>query len=115
MEFNEDVRKAAHILSQLGITANYAGFYQTAYAVSLSAHDPDKLLFVSKCIYPDVAARCNTNARCIERNIRTVTKVSWKKNSLLLSELAEYPLSEKPGNAEFLAILATYLSRKQTL
>ena len=115
MAYDKDVSRAAHILSQLGITANYAGFYQTAYAVSLSAHDPDRLLFVSKCIYPDVAAKCNTNVKCIERNIRTVTKVSWKKNSLLLSELAEYPLSEKPGNAEFLAILATYLSRMQLL
>ena len=104
--------KAAHLLSRLGVTANYAGFYQTAYAVSLSVKEPDRLLFITKWIYPDAAARFETNVKCIERNIRTVANVSWRKNSQLLSALAEHPLHAKPANAEFLAILTTYLSEK---
>ena len=102
--------KASRLLSRLGVTANYAGFYQTAYALALSVREPDRLLFITKWLYPDAAVHYETNVRCIERNIRTVANVSWRKNSQLLSEIAEYPLSAKPGNAEFLAILATYLS-----
>jgi len=109
MIHNEILHKAVRLLSQLGITANYAGFYQTAYAVSLSLTDPDRLLYITKSIYPDVAAHFQTSTSCIERNIRTVAAVSWKKNSCLLTQLAEHPLTAKPANAEFLAILTTYL------
>ena len=112
MKHDQIFNKAAHLLLQLGVTANYAGFYQTAYAVSLSVKEPDRLLFITKWIYPDVAIHYATNVKCIERNIRTVAGVSWRKNSRLLSALAEYPLSAKPGNAEFLAILTTYLSEE---
>lgn len=43
------------LLYRLGVTANYTGFFHTAYAVSLCIGRPDRLLLVTKWLYPEVA------------------------------------------------------------
>ena len=43
------------LLYQLGVTANYTGFFHAAYAVSLCVEQPDRLLLVTKWLYPEVA------------------------------------------------------------
>lgn len=45
------------LLYQLGVTANYTGFFHMACAVSLCAEQPDRLLLVTKWLYPEVAKR----------------------------------------------------------
>ena len=110
MTFAEELQSARILLSRLGITVNYTGFAYTAYAVALSVRDPRRLQLVTKWLYPDVAAHYGTTAMCVERNIRTVSGLSWERNPALLSEIAKCTLSGKPGNATFLAILAAYLS-----
>ena len=49
------------LLYQLGISANYKGFLHTAYAVSLCVEQQDRLLLVTKWLYPDVARKYGTN------------------------------------------------------
>ena len=49
------------MLYRLGITANYTGFFYTAYAVWLCAQQPEGLLHVTKWVYPAVAAHYDTN------------------------------------------------------
>ena len=73
MTISEEFRSAGRLLASLGITANYMGFYYASYAVSLAPHDPERLLFVTKSLYPDVAKHYRTSWKCVERNIRTVT------------------------------------------
>ena len=60
------------LLCQLGITANYNGFFHAAYAVSLAIQNPNRLRLVTKRLYPEVAKRYVTNWKSVERNIRTV-------------------------------------------
>ena len=98
------------LLYQLGVTANYTGFVHTACAVSLCAEQPDRLLLVTKWLYPEVAKQCGTNWKAVERNIRTVSDVIWRENRLLLERLARRHLEQRPRNAQLLAILATSLS-----
>ena len=43
-------------LYQLGLTANYTGFFHIAYAVHLAVQSPQRLRLVTKWLYPDVAA-----------------------------------------------------------
>ena len=93
------------LLLQLGISANYNGFFQTACAVELCRADPERLLLVTKRVYPEVAKLCGTSWSAVERNIRTVCGIAWANNRYLLEELAHKPLSQKPCNAQFLAIL----------
>lgn len=68
------------MLWPLGATANYRGFSYTAYAVLLCVQQQDRLLLVTKWLYPDVAKRYGTNWKAVERNIRTVITVVWEQN-----------------------------------
>ena len=97
------------LLYQLGVTANYTGFFHTAYAVSLCVEQPDRLVLVTKWLYPEVAKQYKTNWKAVERNIRTVGSVIWREGRPLLEELAHRRLEEKPRNAQMLAILASSL------
>ena len=60
------------LLYRLGITANYTGFFHMGYAVKLCCERPERLLMVTKWVYPEVAKHYQTNGRAVERNIRTV-------------------------------------------
>ena len=47
--------KVYDLLYRLGATANYTGFFHMAYAVWLCVEQPDRLLLVTKWLYPEVA------------------------------------------------------------
>ena len=59
------------LLYRLGATENYTGFFHMAYAVWLCVEQPDRLLLVTKWLYPEVAKQYRTNWKAVERNIRT--------------------------------------------
>lgn len=94
------------LLHRLGVTENYTGFPYTVCAVQLSIDDPGRLRLITKLIYPDVARQCCTTWQRVERNIRTVSAAAWANNRPLLNQLAARPLTRKPNNSCFLAILA---------
>lgn len=97
------------LLCRLGVTANYTGFFHTAYAISLCIQRPDRLLLVTKWLYPEVAKQYDTNWKAVERNIRTVNCIIWRESRPLLEELAHRRLEQKPRNAQMLAILVSSL------
>lgn len=94
------------LLYHLGVTANYTGFCQTALAVRLCMVQPERLLLVTKWVYPDVARQYKTNWRAVERNIRTVNGIVWEQNRLYLEELTGRELMSRPSNAQLLAVLS---------
>ena len=98
-------RNIHDLLYRLGVTANYTGFCQTAYAVQLCMESPKRLRLVTKQIYPDVAKQYRTSWAAVERNIRTVGNIIWKQDHSLLEQLAGRKLPYKPGSAQLLAIL----------
>jgi len=97
------------ILNRLGVTANYTGFFNMACAVSLCAEQPNRLLLVTKWLYPDVAKLCHTNWKAVERNIRTVGDIIWRENRALLEVLACRPLVHRPRSAQLIAIICASL------
>ena len=99
------------LLYRLGVTANYTGFIHTACAVSLCVEQPERLLLVTKWLYPEVAKQYGTNWKAVERNIRTVSCLIWRKNRPLLEQLARGHLVQKPCTAQLLAILSSSLPR----
>ena len=96
-------------LYSLGITATYAGFFHTSYAVYLAVQQPERLLLATKWIYPDVAKQYQTDWRNVERNIRTVAAVAWKCHPDLLSDIARCGLVRRPSGSQFIAILAFHV------
>lgn len=97
------------LLYRLGATANYIGFFHTAYALQLCVEQQERLLLVTKLLYPDVAKRYGTTWKAVERNIRTVISVIWESNQPFLERLAHRALPEKPCTAQFLAIVSASL------
>jgi len=97
------------LLYRLGVTANYTGFFHMACAVSLCAQQPDRLLLVTKWLYPEVAKQYGTNWKAVEQNIRRVGCIIWQTNRPGLEELAHRRLEQRPCSAQLLAILASSL------
>ncbi len=97
------------LLHRLGVTADYTGFLHMACAVSLCVEQPERLLLVTKWLYPEVAKRYKTSWKAVERNIRTVSSIIWQEGRPLLEELARRHLEQRPRNAQMLAILASSL------
>ena len=79
---------AYHLLYRLGATANYTGFSYLVRALQLCAEEPERLLLVTKWLYPDVAKQYGTNWKAVERDIRTMGRVIWNSNRPLLETLA---------------------------
>ncbi len=104
------MQKIYALLNQLGVTPNYRGYFQVAYAVYLSVQYPQRLLLVTKWLYPEVARYTKATYDTVERNIRTVVRIAWNENSSLLEQLARHPLHGKPSPSQFLAILTAHFS-----
>lgn len=102
-----DMRMICDLLHRLGATENYTGFPLTSYAVFLAVERPDRLLMVTKVLYPEVARYYMTTVTAVERNIRTIVGKVWDENLPLLDELAHRHLHRKPTSSQFLAILAS--------
>lgn len=98
------------LLLRLGIPSKYVGFFYSTQAIYLAVLNPEKLQYVTKEIYLEVAKIYKTNWSTIERAIRTVIKVAWTRNAPLLKELAGYPLDNAPSAAEFLSILSMHIA-----
>lgn len=96
------------LLHELGITSNYTGFFHVSHALLLCKQEPERLLLVTKWIYPDVAKHFNTSWRSVERNIRTVARLAWETNRQTLERMARHSLPNRPSAGMFLAILYAY-------
>lgn len=94
-------------LRDLGVTANYTGFFHVSYAVFLALKRPDSLLLVTKWLYPDVAKQYRTTPAAVERNIRKVVDVVWKQSPDALEQLACHKLARKPTASQFISILVS--------
>ncbi len=105
--------QAYDLLRRIGVTADYKGYTYAAYAVALCAERPELLQVVTKDLYPEVARRYRTTWHAVERNIRTVIAVAWKRNPTVLDHIAGGFLLDKPNAAQFLAIAAEALRREQ--
>lgn len=103
------IPSAGQLLIRLGVTENYKGFQYAAYAICICAEEQDRLLLVTKRLYPDVAKRFGTTWPAVERDLRTVIDVAWKHNSGLLTYLSQSTLEKKPPCARFLSILSRCL------
>lgn len=97
------------ILYRLGITANYTGFFHVACAVQLALRQPERMMLVTKWLYPEVARRYHTNWRAVERNIRAAAERAWTHDRPLLEQMAHTDLPRRPSASRFLAILVASL------
>ena len=98
------------LLYRLGVTANYTGFFHTAYAVELCVELPDRLLLVTKLLYPEVAKQYHTNWKAVERNIRSAINIIWRNNPEELQKISNSCMEKRPSAAQFISILVSYMT-----
>jgi len=114
MKQAEDPSISAEIYSLLyglGARANSTSFFHTAYAVHLAAAQPQKLLLVTKWLYPEVARHYHSTWGAVERSIRRVVTVVWESHPERLERLAGQILVTRPTPTQFLMILTQHLRR----
>lgn len=105
-----DIARVYDLLYRLGVTANYTGFFHTSHAVYLAVQQRERLLLVTKWLYPEVARHYKTTWQCVERNIRTVSEMAWLRNRPFLEGLAQHSLPNRPTASAFLAILTACIA-----
>ena len=100
------------IIWALGIPTTYHRHNALKICIQLCYEDEDRLLLVTKRLYPEVAEILHTTPQCVERNLRTVVQYCWTHgNRRLLSQMAHYPIMHQPTNSEFISIICGYLKR----
>lgn len=97
------------LLYRLGLTANYTGFFHTAYAVLLTCREPDRLRLATKWLYPEVADHYGTTWTAVERNIRYSIGLLWAEHPNRLSKLTGNIIAKRPTPAKFIALLSANL------
>ena len=102
-------QKIYSLLNRIGITSNYTGYYYIAYAVLISLYQPRRIVQVTKWIYPAVAKHYSTSSYAVERNIRTIVDMVWLNHREVFESIFKIYLKDKPGNAQFLAIITMYI------
>ena len=105
-----DISKIYDLLYCFDLSAENTSFFHIAYAIYLAVHQPERLLFVSKWLYPAVAKYYKVTTLQIEYNISFVTYIAWKRKRRLLEELARKFFPQGPKPSEFLQILVAYLT-----
>lgn len=93
------------LLDRLGITQNYIGYFQTAQAVELCADAPEKLTQMTECVYSELGKKYHVKWTAVERNIRTVAKMAYKRRAKALEKLMGFELTSQPKSSDFLAAL----------
>lgn len=99
------------LLYSLGLTPDRTSFFHTAYAVFLCVEQQERLLLVTKWLYPEVASHYRTTWHAVERNIRRSVEEVWLNHRSQLEKVAGAPIERKPRPAQFLGILTASLLR----
>lgn len=105
-------REINSLLTSLGITSNYKGFYYISQAVLLTTSGIEDLSLITKRLYPHIALMHNTSSKNVERNIRHAISIAWKTNPQLICKLAGRELKSRPTSSEFLTILTNMFAYK---
>lgn len=115
----EDRLTTKSVLHQLGIGKSYSGYDYILYAIELIGQDEGVLTGITKTLYIDIAKQYHTSDTCVERNIRKVIEIIWKRseaNHLLIIKIFGSKFSvNKPSNKEFLELLYEYIKSHDLL
>lgn len=98
------------LILRLGITANYRGYEYLIEGIELAVTDAEKLLYITKEIYPELARRHHSTPGRVERNIRTVIEAVWKRGPELFQEVIGCPFSGKPSVSQLIGRIVGHLS-----
>lgn len=99
----------ADFLRQLGIWGKLAGHKYLVSAIAQTVADPDRIRYITKGLYPDLAKLYGSTVSRVERAMRTAINAWWRRgNRELLEATTGFKLRRRPTNSEFIELLANY-------
>lgn len=106
------MKKTIKILRKCKITRKYFGYYYLSDAIDIVRKNPNKVLMVTKDIYPVIAEKYCITEAAVERSIRTVIEKCWHNNKEYVEQVLGYKTAKCPSNMEFIDAVAYYIDQK---
>ena len=107
---NDVRRQISFLVRNLGVPAHIKGCRYMKYAILMAIEDCNRINYITKLLYPEIAKKCKTTTSSVERAIRHAIEVAWSRGKLdTLEALFGYTVSNgkgKPTNSEFIALIA---------
>ena len=116
--FNQEAL-IADLLHKLGIPSHIRGYQYIKKGIMMVYNNGNKISYITKDIYPEIAKEFNTTPTRVERAIRHAIEVSWNRGDLsLMEDIFGNSINvnrDKPTNSEYLTTVADGLRIKQNL
>lgn len=107
--FEKEVKRT---LKDMGVAPNVRGYEYLTHALCMVLEQHDKVHKITQCIYPDVAAKCNTTPGRVERACRHAIEISFaivpheKIQEVFGNTVGNY----RPAVSLYLAAVAEYIA-----
>lgn len=109
-------RQIADLLHYVGVPPHIKGYQYLRESIDMAIDTHELIGNMSKCIYPAVSIKFNTQPKLVERCIRHAIELTWSRGDInTLEQLFGYTISKnkgKPTNGEFIAMLSHYVKQK---
>ena len=85
---NDVRRQISFLVRNLGVPAHIKGCRYMKYAILMAIEDCNRINYITKLLYPEIAKKCKTTTSSVERAIRHAIDIVWiKGNQELLKEI----------------------------
>lgn len=116
--FNQDAI-ISDMLHRLGIPSHIRGYQYIKEGIKIVYNGGNRISYITKDVYPEIASRFDTTPTRVERAIRHAIEVSWSRGDInLMEETFGNSLNvnrDKPTNSEYLTTIADRLKIKHNL
>ncbi len=110
---NDVRRQISFLVRNLGVPAHIKGCRYMKYAILMAIEDCNRINYITKLLYPEIAKKCKTTTSSVERAIRHAIDIVWiKGNQELLKEIfGTFVMEgqERPTNSQFIAAVADWM------
>ena len=99
------LKRVDEVFGRLSLPFHLQGVEYLKSAVKLCLDEPEMLQSITKCLYPALAAKYNTNFAAVEHAIRNAIEHIWRENKKYLSENLLLKNGTRPTNKAFIHAL----------
>lgn len=110
---NDVRREISFLVRNLGVPAHIKGCRYMKYAILMAMEDSNRVNYITKLLYPEIAKKFRTTTSSVERAIRHAIDILWiRGNQELLGEIfGTFVMEgqERPTNSKFIAAVADWM------
>lgn len=107
---NSLLEYVTNVMHDLGFPAHIKGYGYLRTAILMVLEDPNKINYITKVLYLDLAREYKTTPSRVERAIRHAIELAWSRgNTESFNKTFGYTVNDgkgKPTNSEFIAMIS---------